>query len=146
MYKKILFLILSSAILYGCSADWHLRRAVYKKPSILSEGKVIREVRDTISVITEKVTHDTIVDFTTDTVIVEKGNAKATVAVDTVMKTIYVEVECDSDTIYVETIKEQTILQPVVKDKRKGWINYAIAAISVLIIILMLMVKNSSPK
>jgi hypothetical protein len=115
-------LILSLIVFaYGCSADWHLRKAISKKPSILTEGKVIVEVRDTIAVTTEKLLHDTIVEFTTDTIVVEKGKGKATVAIDTVMKTVYVEIECDADTVYLETITEQTVLQPTVKDKGFDW-------------------------
>ncbi len=131
-----LLLLSLVGLLYGCSADWHLRKAISKKPSILTEGKVILEVRDTIAVTTEKLLHDTIVEFTTDTIVVEKGKGRATVAVDTVMRTVYVEIECDADTVYIETVTEKTVLQPKVKDKGFDWGTLGFVIVGLLFLVL----------
>lgn len=98
--------------LSSCSARWHLKRVISKQPSILTEGKIIQEVRDTLVLTTEKVQFDTIIDFQTDTILVQQDNASAKLLIDTVLQTVYVDVVCDADTIYVETITEQVILKP----------------------------------
>ncbi|QDP68181.1 MAG: hypothetical protein Unbinned1473contig1000_59 [Prokaryotic dsDNA virus sp.] len=137
MRVKYLLILPLVVVLYGCSADWHLRKAISKKPSILTEGVTVIEERDTVQILTERLVHDTIFDFTTDTVIVEKGKGKATVAVDTVMKKIYVEVQCDSDTVYVETMVRKTTIQPKVKDKGFDWelIGFIVLGLSFIFII-----------
>jgi hypothetical protein len=41
--------------LSGCSANWHLKKAIAKDPSILTEGVVIERVTDTITVYVEPI-------------------------------------------------------------------------------------------
>jgi len=120
--------------LASCSAGWHLKRAIAKQPSILTEGKIIREVRDTLVLTTEKIQFDTIVDFQTDTILVQQDNASAKLLIDTLLQTVYVEVVCDADTIYVETITEQVILQPDIPPSYnwKAWIMVACMGIFLL--------------
>lgn len=137
MRSKFLLVLSMMILLCGCSADWHLRKAISKKPSILTEGIIVTEERDTIAVTTEKLVHDTIFDFTTDKVVIEKGKGRATIDVDTVRKTIYVEIECDADTIYVEKIVRKTTIQPQVKDKGFDWVCIAFVAFGILFVALM---------
>ncbi len=112
---KVVTSLIVVLTLASCSAGWHLKRAITKQPSILTEGKIIKEVRDTIVITTDAVQLDTIVDFQRDTVVVQKENANVKLLIDTLLRTVYVEVECGADTIYVETITEQVILKPEIR-------------------------------
>lgn len=125
--------------LSSCTANWHLKKAIAKKPSILNEGTIIQEVRDTIMLTIEKVQHDTVVAFTTDTIIVQKDRARAVVLIDTVLKEVFVEVTCDPDTVFQEVILEQTILQPKVHDSVWNWKVFKVVGIILLIVVVVLL-------
>jgi hypothetical protein len=128
----------------SCSANWHLKKAIAKKPSILKEGMVINEIRDTVFLTTENVLHDTVVKFTTDTIRIEKGRGRAIVVVDTLLKEIFVEIECQADTVWKEVILEQTVLRPEVVDRKTNWRNWALIAMAVFIIIQFIPRQNRS--
>ena len=112
--KNAIFVAVTIA-LSSCTAQWHLKQAIAKEPSILTSGQILQEVRDTIVITTDAVQLDTVADFQKDTVLVDKENASVKLLIDTLLKTVYVEVQCDADTVYVETITEQVVLQPEIR-------------------------------
>jgi hypothetical protein len=141
---KLVFYSVIVVLFSSCSANWHLKKAIAKKPSILKEGMVINEIRDTVFLTTENVLHDTVVKFTTDTIRIEKGRGRAIVVVDTLLKEIFVEIECQADTVWKEVILEQTVLRPEVVDRKTNWRNWALIAMAVFIIIQFIPRQNRS--
>ncbi len=106
------------SLLSGCSANWHLKKAIAKDPSILTEGVVIERVTDTITVVTPELQVDTIHAWSVDTVTTYVDRVRIRTKVDTVQRTVFVDVVCPPDTVYVEHTYEKTIIRPVVKPKR----------------------------
>ena len=97
---KIISILMLAQMILGCSAQWHVQRAVLKDPSILE----YREVKiDTVIVtkpinITETFTlveHDTIEN------VVDNIKYKIIRSVDT----FNIEIECPPDTVKVEVVK-----------------------------------------
>jgi hypothetical protein len=130
MRYLIIVLLLSS-----CSAQWHLKKAISKDPAILSEGVVIERVIDTIEVITPELRVDTLHRFSTDTVTTYVDRVKIRTKVDTVNRTVYVDVICPADTIYVPHEYEKTVVQP--KVSKTNWLPLII----VLLILAILFAK-----
>jgi hypothetical protein len=102
-------------LLTGCSANWHLKRAISKDPTILTQGVVIERVVDTIEVITPELRVDTLHRFSRDTVTTYVDRVKIRTKVDTVNKTVYVDVVCPGDTIYVPYEYDKTVIKPRVR-------------------------------
>lgn len=90
MRYLIIILLLSS-----CSANWHIKRAVKKDPSILVKDTIV--VTDSIHVVTEKISHDSIFKVSKDTVILQKD--KLTIKHYYHNDSVYIYGECESDTI-----------------------------------------------
>jgi hypothetical protein len=130
MRYLIIILLLSS-----CSAQWHLKKAIAKDPTILKEGVVIERVTDTIEVITPELRVDTLHRFSRDTVTTYVDRVKIRTKVDTVNQTVYVDVVCPSDTIYVPYEYEKTVVQP--KVEKINWLPLII----VLLILAILFAK-----
>jgi hypothetical protein len=108
-------------LLTGCSANWHLKRAISKDPTILTQGVVIDRVTDTIEVITPELRVDTLHRFSTDTVTTYVDRVRIRTKVDTLNRTVYVDVVCPGDTIYVPYEYEKTVIQPRVKHGLDWW-------------------------
>ena len=118
---RALILIISAAILSGCSADWHLRKAIAKDPSILIEGRVIEYRTDTIEVVLPELRVDTVHRWSVDTVTTYVDRVRIRTKVDTVQRTVYVDVTCPADTVYVEHTTERTVIKPTVDDGLAWW-------------------------
>ena len=103
------------ALLSSCSANWHLKRAIKKNPAILTDGVVIERVVDTIEVITPELRVDTLHRFSTDTVTTYVDRVRIRTKVDTVNRTVYVDVVCPADTIYVPYEYDKTVVKPRVQ-------------------------------
>lgn len=101
-------------MLCGCSADWHLRKAISKDPSILLEGTTI--IHDTVTVIRPELRVDTLHTWSVDTVTSYVDRVRIRTKVDTVNRTVYVDVICPADTIRVPY--ERVVIQPVVGKRR----------------------------
>lgn len=115
-YKTDLPLILLFISLIGllllssCSANWHLRRAIKKDPSILIKDTVT--VRDTL--VSETISTDTlIVSKPNDTITIEKERLRIKILRS--FDTLRVEGTCIGDTIYFE--KKITVEKIVYKSK-----------------------------
>ena len=113
---KSLYVLLVIALM-GCSANYHLRKAISKDPTILTEGVVVETVTDTIEVVVPELRVDTLHTWSADTVTTYVDRVRIRTKVDTVERTVYVDVVCPADTVYVEHTTERTVIQPTV---RKG--------------------------
>jgi len=80
----------------GCSASWHLKRAIAKDPSIMRDT-IVRV--DTTIVTNERRVVDTLV--ITDTIVREIESNGARVRLQRIHDTIHVDVVCPPDTIRV---------------------------------------------
>jgi hypothetical protein len=112
---KAIYLLLLAATLAGCSSQWHLKKAISKDPSILTEGVVIERVTDTITVITPEIKVDTVHAWSVDTVTTYVDRVRIRTKVDTVARTVYVDVICPADTIYIPHTYDRTVIRPEVK-------------------------------
>jgi hypothetical protein len=108
-------------MLSGCKADWHLRKAIAKDPSILLEGRVIEYVTDTIKVVVPELRVDTVHQWSADTVTTYVDRVRIRTKVDTVQRTVYVDVICPADTVYIEHTTPRTVIQPTVDDSLPWW-------------------------
>ena len=86
-------------LLTSCSAQWHLKKAMQKDPSILEKDTLV--VTDTV-VVPPVVTTDTVISKQQDTIVVEKERLKVRVIRN--VDTLIIDAKCDSDTI-VQTIE-----------------------------------------
>ena len=86
-------------LLTSCSAQWHLKKAVQKDPSILEKDTLV--VTDTV-VVPPVVTTDTVISKQQDTIVVEKERLKVRVIRN--VDPLIIDAKCDSDTI-IQTIE-----------------------------------------
>ena len=100
-------IIITAIILSSCGAEWHIKKAIQKDPSILEKDTIV--FTDSVHVITEKVTHDSTFLVSKDTVIIIKD--KLTMKHYYHNDSVYLWGECASDTI----IKWKTYQVPVEK-------------------------------
>lgn len=92
------YLLLSVLLLSGCSAEYHLKKAVKKDPSILKRDTVI--VHDT-TVLPSVVLRDTVRLKEIDTLVLTKE--KLNLKIVRVKDTFQIDAECKGDTI-IKTI------------------------------------------
>lgn len=115
-FRKATGVVLILILFSSCSANWHLRRAIAKDPSIL-EAKEIT-IRDTIyreGVIRK----DTFITKEIDTIEVRTDSIAYRII--RTHDVIEIEAECPADTIYVE---ETITLPPQIKYiERESWIE-----------------------
>ena len=86
-------------LLSACSAQWHIRQAVSKDPSIFLNNKAII-LRDTVY--TNSIRVDTLAHFISDTITIEKERLR--IQIKRIHDTLRVVGECRADTI--EVIRE----------------------------------------
>lgn len=103
------------ALLSGCSADWHLRKAIKADPTILLQPKAITLI-DTV--VTQEVRHDTLLLPVHDTLTIQKERLR--IQIKRVNDTIRITGECLTDTII---ITKEIELPPkiVYKEKDNFW-------------------------
>ena len=99
--------------LSGCSAEWHLRKAIAKNPSILQPKEIV--LIDTM-VITPSLRVDTLAYFRTDTITIEKDRLR--VQIKRVHDTLRITAECQADTV---RIFKEIALPPVIKYAPRKW-------------------------
>jgi hypothetical protein len=140
MMKKLISIALLLVLMGGCSADWHVRRALKKNPLLLQKDTL--RVNDTI--VTESISHDTMLHFNTlfDTIRIDKE--RLSVRIVRVNDSIYVRGECKSDTIYrtIEVPIEKIVYSQKerFKDKVKRYIG-ALPIVALLLFILYLLLN-----
>lgn len=132
-------ILLLTVLLTSCSAQHHLRKAISKDPTILTEGVVVEVVRDTIVVVTEELRVDTVHEWSVDTVTTYVDRVRIRTKVDTVTRTVFVDVVCPPDTVFVPYEYEKTVIQPVVKPKGGiPWWVYVVVISAWLLVVLRL--------
>ena len=109
---RLLQSILITILLSSCSANWHMKRAVQKEPSILTE----RVIFDTIVIKEEKVLHDTFHTTEYDTVVMEDSFVYTQVIREKDIIKVYTK--CKADTVRITKV-----LPPQVNyiEKRNDW-------------------------
>lgn len=107
--------LITIALLSSCSAQWHLKRAIKKDPSILQTDTIA--IVDTV--VTPPVTlTDTVTLRTQDTLVIQKDKLKVKVVRS--FDTIMVDAICESDTIV--RVVEVPVPSLVMKDSDR-WYN-----------------------
>ena len=132
---RFLWLVTLSLLLSSCGAQWHLKRAIAKDPTIAQD--TILRIDTTI--ITESIElRDTITLLSIDTIRIEKDGV--VVHIERRFDTLLVDVECPPDTIRV--FKEVPLVQYVPEKKER---NLGIGAIIgfILALVLMRIVKQT---
>lgn len=134
--RLTLITLISTLLLQGCSAQWHLQRAMKKDPSIL----VTKIVTVTDTVVTEPVVvKDTLTLSKVDTVeiIKDKFHLKIMRSYDTLI----IDGGCDSDTI-VRTV--EVPIETVVYQERDKWYHKVQeASLWVLIVLIIALIVRS---
>lgn len=92
--KKIILITLP-LILFGCSASYHIKKAIAKDPSILEKDTIV--FTDSVHVVTKEVTHDSVFQVSKDTVVIKKD--KLTIKHFYHNDSVWIYGECASDTI-----------------------------------------------
>jgi len=116
----------------GCSASWHLKRAIAKNPTIAADT-IVRV--DTTIVTNERRITDTLV--VNDTIVreIESNGARATI--QRIHDTIRVDIVCPPDTIRVtaEVPVERIIYKE--KKKKRSWLD-KVWSISLIVLLISL--------
>jgi len=132
---QFLWLVTLLLLLSSCGAQWHLKRAIAKDPTIAQD--TILRIDTTI--ITESIElRDTITLLSIDTIRIEKDGV--VVHIERRFDTLLVDVECPPDTVRV--FKEVPLVQYVPEKKER---NLGIGAIIgfILALVLMRIVKQA---
>ena len=106
----IILLLISS-----CSPQWHIDRAIQKNPSILEKDTVT--VVDSVKVVTNNVTHDSVFVVSKDTVTIVKD--KLTVRHFINNDSVWIYGECASDTIW-EPYRVEVPFETIRYDQKIG--------------------------
>jgi hypothetical protein len=116
------------AVMASCSANWHLKRAIAKDPSIVKPTAVRF---DTIVVTRERKLTDTIVMNDVDTITIERDRVRVRLvrSYDTLM----VEGTCLPDTIKIDVIREiPQVVQPRRwRDQFNLWVSVVLLIFSI---------------
>lgn len=113
--RNLSIFIVIVMLLSSCSADWHLRKAISKDPTILIQPKAITLI-DTITV--SEIRRDTLLLPSIDTLTIEKERLR--IQIKRVNDTIRITGECLTDTIIV-TKEIELPAQIVYKEKENFW-------------------------
>ena len=127
-----LSVVVIALMLGGCSASWHLKRAIAKNPTIAADT-IVRV--DTTIVTNERRITDTLV--VNDTIVreIESNGARATI--QRIHDTIRVDIVCPPDTIRVtaEVPVERIIYKE--KKKKRSWLD-KVWSISLIVLLISL--------
>lgn len=125
-------IILASILLSSCSAQWHLKRAIKKDPSILKETRVV--VLDTIVIRDSIIAIDTFVLRDIDTMVIEKEGIKTQII--RYKDRFIVKQEIKSDTIFrSKEIRVPQIIYQKASPKYYIWIIALLMSLLTLIFV-----------
>lgn len=114
--------------LSGCSANWHLRKAISKDPSVILQPQRIELIDTTI--ITAPIRVDGVFATNlTDTILIEKERLR--VEIRRVHDTIQVSAECASDTVRI--VKEVELPPQINYIPRKWWERVSLPVLLLLV-------------
>ena len=124
-------------LLQGCGAQWHLKRAIAKDPTILDSVAV---KVDTVIITENKALRDTLILQRVDTITLERNSVR--VRLKRSYDTITVEAECLPDTIRIEKVVK---VPQVVYQEKKTYNNWKyLLSISFILISIALLLKYIS--
>ena len=132
---RIALIIMIFATLSSCGAQFHLRRAIAKDPSIARDTIV---KLDTAIVTEEKILSDTLIIH--DTIVREIKREGVVVKLQKIHDTIMIEAICESDTI--EIVKEVEVVRVIKEEKTSIFesANLLIRSLIALIVSLILFI------
>ena len=133
-----LWLISAALLLQSCGAQWHLKRAIAKDPTIVQERT---EVVDTVVITEERTVRDTIVLQTTDTTRIQRNGVR--IKIKRIHDTIQVEAECLQDTIRI--VKEIKVPELIYKEKKTTFGLVKLFTILVILLILVNLTRAFKP-
>lgn len=93
--RSTLTILTISLFLGSCSAEWHIKKAIAKDPSILEKDTII--FTDSVHVVTKEVHTDSVFQVSKDTVTIVKDNL--TIKTYHWRDSVYIYGECASDTV-----------------------------------------------
>jgi hypothetical protein len=127
-----ILLIIASIVLTSCSAEWHLKRAIKKDPSILKPITIV--VLDTIIIRDSIIGIDTFVMMEIDTMVIEKEGIKTQII--RYKNRFIVKQEIKSDTIFrSKEIRVPQIIYQKASPKYYIWVIAFLMAILTLILV-----------
>ena len=107
--------------LVSCSANWHLRKAIAKDPTII-KPQVITLI-DTVIVTPAERVETTLVALPIDTITIERERLK--IKIRRIHDTLIVDGECKSDTIRItETIEGPPVIKYTPRPNWERWLIY----------------------
>ena len=118
-------------MLQSCGANWHLKRAIAKDPTIVRQRTV--QV-DTVVVTENKTVRDTIVLKRIDTTVIQRNGVR--VDIRRVHDTIEIQAECLSDTIRI--VQEIKVPKIVYKEKKT---TFGLVKLIIILVILLVLVN-----
>lgn len=129
MNPNNLFIILATALLVGCSAQWHMQRAVLKNPELLTSGQTVRF--DTVVITQTQVLNDTTILRVIDSVVITQNNVVTKLWRN--HDTVRVQTICPPDTVRINVVKQvpQIIYQPRTWWQRNNWWLVLLAVVAV---------------
>lgn len=133
-----LWLISAALLLQSCGAQWHLKRAIAKDPTIVQERT---EVVDTVVITEERTVRDTIVLQSTDTTRIQRNGVR--IKIKRIHDTIQVEAECLQDTIRI--VKEIKVPELIYKEKKPTFGLVKLFTILVILLILVNLTRAFKP-
>jgi len=128
---RSLWIISLALLLQSCGAQWHLKRAIAKDPTIVQERT---EKLDTVVITQEKLVRDTIVLKRIDTTTIERNGVR--IKIRRIHDTIQVQAECLSDTIRI--VKEIKVPKIVYKEKKT---TFGLVKLIIILVILLVLVN-----
>lgn len=128
---RSLWIISLALLLQSCGAQWHLKRAIAKDPTIVQERT---EKLDTVVITQEKLVRDTIVLKRIDTTTIERNSVR--IKIRRIHDTIQVQAECLSDTIRI--VKEIKVPKIVYKEKKT---TFGLVKLIIILVILLILVN-----
>lgn len=129
---RIISIACVGLLIGSCTAQYHLKRAIAKDPSIANTTIV---QKDTIVVTKSVKTSDTLVIYNRDTIVQTKD--RIVTRFQRVSDTIFYSVECPTDTIKITQQIAQTKIDPV-KDRRDliSWIFLGVWILIVSVVVI----------
>jgi len=106
---KYFALIAVVVVMASCSPQKRLANLVKRNPELVTTDTVYQP----IPVIRAEVVRDTVVEWSTDTVTIEKDRLRVDVIMDTVTKKIYIKGQCKADTVIIKVPVAVNTVQPV---------------------------------
>lgn len=127
---RLAVLSLCLVLMSSCGANWHLKRAIAKDPTLLQK-EVVKV--DTVLITKERVLRDTIVSAKYDTIETVKNNVSLRIV--RINDTILVDAVCPPDTI---VFTKEVIVDKVVYEHKPKMQNILLLALVVLLFLLYL--------